>query len=122
MSDNPITRPLGQSEIRNVANDDPYRILVLTSLEEIKAEQQIAARWRGEHSLNDALEFLALRNEITNIKANAKTVESGVNDYEENVQQFVGMRRLIVGIVAVIGTIGAAVLGILEIAKAWGKP
>ncbi len=121
MSDQPITRPLGQSKIKEVANDDPYRILVLTSLEEIKEEQQIAARWREEHTLKDALEFQALRTEVANIKANAKTVESGVNDYEGNKQRFIGMKDLIIGVVAVIGTIGAAVLGILEIAKAWGK-
>lgn len=127
-----ISRPLEQSEINRLSGGDPYRLAMLISqnnqerlMVELRQEIKDMGRWQVEHERKDDVRAAKSDMRLEAIEKSidgAGGIRSGVNDYEENWQQFIGMRRLIVGIVAVVGTIGAAVLGVLQIVKIWGKP
>ncbi len=127
MSD-PISRPLEPSEISRLAGGDAYRFEMLLSqknmehtLTEMREDLKDHTIWRIEHDKKDALEFQSVREEVRQIRWLATGAQSGVNDYEESKQQFNGMRKLLIGIVAVIAAIGGGIIGLFEILKLIGN-
>jgi len=127
MSDSPISRPLEQSEISRLAGGDPYRLAMLMSqnnqermMIEFRQEIKDLSKWQVDHERKD--DIRAVKSEMR-MEAIEKSIDgvggvrSGVNDYEENKQQIIGMRRLLIGAVAVIAAIGGGIIGLFEIIK-----
>ncbi len=115
MSDSPITRPLEQSEIKNLSGGDPYRLEMLTSqknqeriMAELRQEMKEMGRWQITHDKADALEFQKIHAHIRAIKAGAVQINNGVEDYNNNKQQFKGAWKAI----AILFAIATALSGL----------
>lgn len=106
MSDGPITRD-DIAKLADIAQDDNrFKIEMLLYIQESR-------HWRRNHEAEDDRRYLEMKSAINS--------QSGVvSSINEDRTEIKGMRRLIVGVVAVIGTIGAAVIGVIEIVKALG--
>lgn len=94
MSDRPITRP---DEISRISQDTTeFRITMLRFADRADA-------WMSQHEKEDNERFDRMEKRLM-------PITSSVNDYNENVQQFAGAKKLVVGIVA----IGAIVWAVFE--------
>jgi hypothetical protein len=124
-----ITRPSELNRIKAIAGDDPYRqeVLVLLAVMHEKLEataewQKKCDNWMREHDLEDRERFTRGDERMERIERSVGGVRSGVNDFEEAKQQIIGAKRFLLGVVAVIATIGGAIIGAFEIMKYWAKP
>ena len=119
------TRPGELSRIQEIAKGDPYRTEVLTflAIQNERSERQekilsALSAWQIEHDKKDEIRFERGDARMSAIERSVGGVSSGVNDWNDAKAQAIGMKKLVIGVVAVIGTIGAAVIGLVEIMKA----
>lgn len=124
-----VTRPSELGRIKSIAGDDPYRqeVLVLLAVmnersESSQAWQKKCDEWMRTHDLEDRERFTRGEERMDRIERSMGGIRSGVNDYEHVKEQVKGARKLILGVVAVVATIGGAIIGFFEILKHWKSP
>lgn len=112
----PITRPGELARIARLANGDTaeYRTEVLMTLLSLKEADKRHAQWQQEHDRLDTERFASINSKLPG-------VVSGVGDYNDAKAQVLGAKRFALGVVAIIGLIGGAILGLIEIAKYFGQ-
>lgn len=124
MSDTVKSRPQIQQEqqrltdemLEHVGDDSAWRIKQAEAFGEIRAVQRYQQLWMESHDRRDDQRFEELGKRVG-------TVSSGVNDYNNNKQQVLGAKKLLLGAVAVIAAIGGAILFAIDVYKAWkGAP
>lgn len=118
------TRPGEITRIKDLAKDDPYRTEVLTLLailnERSERQERITAEhtaWQVEHDKKDEIRFERGDARMSAIERSVGGVSSGVNDWNDAKAQALGMKKLIIGVVAVIAAVGGGIIGLFEIIK-----